>query len=408
MTSIMRYLKRQIELIVTPQRHYWVAIAILVCLCSVVSAQAQAGDVDAVTNIKLSPFNAVHDYQPVSKTFDFGEQDAFGRRLITHSFRVRNADEKPLVLDRVVSSCSCTTALIGGGTTSSLPLTLKPDAEVSLVVSINTIELFPGHLSKYVSVYAHGQSMPVAVFSVTGNLQTAAIFIPAVLQVGTIKVGQPSSFPLTVLLDKRLVKDGEPAYLVSYDPRIRVEVAPSNPHSSVKSSVENSALMSHKGYLTQAYQIVVKPSGELGFLDSMLVLAAVHQTKPLDSSLGTSIHVLGNVDGEIQSSPALVAFGEVNQGKATTQKVVITSQLVNELQGLKVDSPMICFQARLVPVTDKRAAATSPVAQALLEVTVRPDTPAGSYSSQVMVTTADGQHLFIPVVASVTSSKGNL
>ncbi len=323
-------------------------------------------------------------------------------------FLVRNAGEKPLVLDRAVSSCSCTTAFVGDGTTSALPLTLKPDAKVSLVVSINPKEMFPGPISKSVTLYARGQSTPLAVFGITGDLQPAAVFIPAVLQVGTVKVGQLASFPLTVLLDKRLVKNGEAPHLISYDSRVQVEAVSSKSHSSAMLSEENSASGLHGGkdYLTQAYRVTVNPSGELGFLDGMVALAAAHQTAPLSFSLGTSTHVMGNVDGEIHSTPSMIVFGDVKQGKGATQNAVVTSLLVNELQGLKVDSPMLCFQARLVPVADKPAGASSPAAQTLLEVSVKPDMPAGSYSAQIVVTTSNGQRLIVPVVATVTSSQG--
>jgi len=132
------------------------------------------------------PRLTLNNVNPSQEPNDFGKQDAFDRRLIAHTFLVRNAGEKPLVLDRAVSSCSCTTAFVGDGTTSALPLVLKPDAQVSLIVSINAKELFPGPISKSVSLYARGQSMPLAVFGITGNLQPAATFIPTVLQVGTV------------------------------------------------------------------------------------------------------------------------------------------------------------------------------------------------------------------------------
>ncbi len=409
MIRIMSYLRKQTNLLVTRKQSYQrVTIAILCAGCSAVSVQAQSVTVDTVTNVKLSPADAVQHDQPISRTYDFGKQDAFGSRLVAHTFLVRNAGEKPIVLDRAVSSCSCTTAFVGEGTTSTLPLVLKPNAEVSLIVSINAKELFPGSISKSVSLFARGQSTPIAVFGITGDLQPAATFVPAVLQVGTVKVGQPASFLLTVLLDKRLVKNGEPPHLVSYDSRVQVEAAPLNPHSSAALSAENSASGLHEGkeYLTQAYRVTVNPSGELGFLDGMLALAAAHQTAPLSFSLGTSIHVMGNVDGEIHALPSMIAFEEIEQGKGATQRAIVTSLLANELQGLKVDSPMLCFQARLVPAADNLAAETSLSAQTLLEVTVKPNTPVGSYSSQIIVTTSGGQRLVIPVVATVTSSKG--
>ena len=101
--------------------------------------------------------------------YNFGTRRLSDESPLEHTFTVRNGGAVPVTLDRLQSSCGCTSAVVGGD--RSLPLTLPPGAFVPLRVTVSPHRLLPGEAHKSVWVYAHGGGDAVLLLEMVGTLQ---------------------------------------------------------------------------------------------------------------------------------------------------------------------------------------------------------------------------------------------
>jgi len=77
-------------------------------------------------------------------SFDFGTiKEANGN--VSHTFKIKNSGEAPLVLTRVIASCGCTKEPIAPGKTGDIKITYNPKDR-------------PGPFVKTISVYSNGKT----------------------------------------------------------------------------------------------------------------------------------------------------------------------------------------------------------------------------------------------------------
>ena len=140
--------------------------------------------------------------------YDFGTRRLSDESPLEHTFTLRNAGTTPVIVDRLQSSCGCTTAFLDGD--KDLPLTVGPGGIIPVRVSIVPHRLAPGPMEKSVWVFTHGASEASVLLEITGTMQddpdtdTAPVPVPAAKPVEAPPVAAPQagqSAPAFVLPD---------------------------------------------------------------------------------------------------------------------------------------------------------------------------------------------------------------
>jgi len=95
---------------------------------------------------------------------ELGAVDAVETPQVERTFVLRNSSKEPVVIERVQSSCGCTSALVGPANASGKPMaqTIQPGAEIPLKVALSVTHLNPGFTNKFVWVYVKGDVRPSA------------------------------------------------------------------------------------------------------------------------------------------------------------------------------------------------------------------------------------------------------
>lgn len=101
--------------------------------------------------------------------YDFGTRRISDDSPLEHTFTLRNSGTTPVTVDRLQSSCGCTTAFLAGD--QSLPLTVGPGGIIPVQVSIAPHRLAPGPTEKSVWVFTHGAVDSNVLLEITGTLQ---------------------------------------------------------------------------------------------------------------------------------------------------------------------------------------------------------------------------------------------
>lgn len=140
--------------------------------------------------------------------YDFGTRRMSDESPLEHTFTLRNAGTAPITVDRLQSSCGCTTAFLAGD--QALPLTVGPGGIIPVRVSVAPHRLAPGPMEKSVWVFTHGAADSSVLLEITGTLQDdpgpgaapasgPAPALPAAPRVGlALQAGQPApAFALT-------------------------------------------------------------------------------------------------------------------------------------------------------------------------------------------------------------------
>ncbi len=100
--------------------------------------------------------------------YDFGTRRMSDESPLEHTFTLRNSGAVPITVDRLQSSCGCTTAFLAGD--QSLPLTVGPGGIIPVKVSIAPHRLAPGPTEKSVWVFTHGAADASVLLEITGAL----------------------------------------------------------------------------------------------------------------------------------------------------------------------------------------------------------------------------------------------
>jgi len=101
--------------------------------------------------------------------FDFGTRRLSDEAPLEHTFTLRNSGTASVIVDRLQSSCGCTTAFLAGD--QNLPLTVGPGGIIPVHVSVAPHRLAPGPMEKSVWVFTHGASDASVLLEITGTLQ---------------------------------------------------------------------------------------------------------------------------------------------------------------------------------------------------------------------------------------------
>ncbi len=341
---------------------------------------------------------------PSSIHFDFGTIDPLAAAPLAHDFVLHNESKAPLMIERLQTSCGCTSVLLTGDAQQP-PVALGAGESLALHVRMDAAHFRPGSADKFVWVYAAGASAPAAVIELTVQVPALAVFSPSAVEMGRLRAGSSRSLPVAVALDARLAALGQRLELISSVPAVRVtpeyRVLEAGPDDGAR--------------VTRLYTLTLGAHADLGRFDGSLTFlvrptASVvgspqSPTAPGDYSAAVSGLVAplsGEIEGEIRAVPSALVFGVIAVGRSATRSVAITGVDERAMRGLTATSASPLLTARLARPTRSGGAAgsTSPTWLCSLEVTAGAALPVGTLETQVFVTTASGQRLAIPVVVS--------
>ena len=151
--------------------------------------------------------------------FTFDKQDILAAPTIEHTFTLRNDTKNPVVLERLGSSCGCTSAFAekapstsvrpsaasGKPDSGSVSRFLLPGEKIAVHVSVDASRLRSGEAKKLVWVFTQDSGQPAATLEMVGVVQAPVTFTPSVLNFGKTPVGKGASLSLTVTFDSRLL-----------------------------------------------------------------------------------------------------------------------------------------------------------------------------------------------------------
>jgi len=152
------------------------------------SKVAQDSSANASLEVPATPFTGLAVDKAGDKSippqtvacFDLGLVSKATTSVVHALFRVQNQTTKPIRLDRLTPSCSCTSAQVLSVSSGSsehpsvLNGPLAPGQTATILVTINSQDLSGPDFLKTVSVYAGSSSVPAAQLVVTGQLPNPA------------------------------------------------------------------------------------------------------------------------------------------------------------------------------------------------------------------------------------------
>lgn len=354
---------------------------------------------------------------------DFGRVSILKMPVLTQTFRLKNTTSKVLVLDRLQTSCHCTSAAweagdgkppLGAGST---PLILRPGKSIAVQVRLDLKQMASGRVVKSVMVFLKGQTQPAALVTFVADIQPVVSFWPQQIDFGQVSPGAPRTVTLTADFDPALAEKGNVPALISSNPNIQITAA--------------NAPALQNGFIRRAYSLTLSPdvagpiSGSLSFAPAV----SPGSSTTADAALANvSVAVSGQVVSAVAAEPTALALGPVPGKHSTEGSITLTGQTERTLAGavVKSDSPYVT--ARLegtssnTASSEKTRAMTSNAAASgqkasngfggfqaaanstIMSITVTPNAPLGKLQTQVRVTLADGQILLVPVTAYVIAA----
>jgi len=208
--------------------------------------------------------------------YDFGDVSAATKLPITHDFVLRNASNAALAIDRVEGGCACTSATADLASLDPGHV-LPPGKNLTIHVSVDTGQLYVGHINKLVFVYLKPSSQAAFLFHVIGDIIPTATFDPPLIDLGTIHPGARWPGRLIVDTDTRVYGQQPPA--------------PMPLDNSLILKRDRGHAARHGAYLRRTYLVSVAKDAHLGALNTAIAI-------PL-------------ADGSGRPGPSAIAIGSI-------------------------------------------------------------------------------------------------
>jgi hypothetical protein len=384
-----------------------------------VSGMYQVMAILADAGLKIAATSREKMVAPNQSVLECGAMNLLDHMEVSQVFTLFNANKTPLVVERLQPSCGCMTALLpqptgklaGTKQSSQLPLTLGSNESMQVKVTIHLDLLPAGPFNKSVSIYVQGVPRPAAMLQLTGTLQPNVTLTPNVLDFGKVAVGTTPSLTLTATYGNRL-KAGIPLpRLVSHNPYVSITPLIDLPLQQPKPAGKRPVRPR-----IQRYRVTLKPGLESGSLtDTLDLLPAETSPGPGVPGVKVPAHlaaalkqvtamIVGQVVGNVDAQPPVLAFGSVNPGRAYTRQIVLRAKKAAALQNVKLAANSSWLAVQLNSsgaISPLMAAGRAAEATRVVDVTLSGETPAGLLSSRITVTLNDGERLTIPVQAYI-------
>jgi peroxiredoxin len=146
---------------------------------------------------------------PAAAHFDFGTHVESDDSPLVHVFLLRNISSVPISLERLETSCGCTTAV--AGETEALPLTIAPGQTAPIRIQVSPRRLLLGDVHKFVWAYFHGAEDAPILLEMRGTERNDVL--PARLSASS-SVRQKSGTEISTLKISKL-NAGQPAPMLT-------------------------------------------------------------------------------------------------------------------------------------------------------------------------------------------------
>ena len=307
-------------------------------------------------------------------TIDEGRQNH-----VEHTFTLKNTNAQSVTVSRLRGSCGCETLFLTQGGKEASTVKLAPNETVQVRVSVALRSGQSGEMHKYAWAYGpEASSPPLASLELVMTVRAPVVFKPDVLDFGHLSVGVPQSVIVTVTADKDALA-GSPLPTPISDKKT-VTVTPDGPETTV--------MQNGKAAKSRQFRVTLSGPLEAGTVTGSLSLPA-----PAGSLLSaTRVPLAGTVSGTMTAQPGSVFFGSIPGGQGFTREVLLSESSTQRGKVLSVSSSSPWLTAVI-----QETGGTKP----LLIVTLKPGAPVGPLQSAVVVTSASGERLSIPVVGEV-------
>lgn len=406
------------------------------CFAPVMCASFEVKQLERAQPTDLVCFRSLGDIESKAETgmilYDFGKtsvlDDKYAFHGIEHTFVLTNPTSHTVTINELKPSCICidkdyitddqhTQTLkideIQGvfPDVIDLPLTVTPGGQVKVFVSIDPQSIFPGHVLQSVDVMVQGQEKPAATLQISGLLQSGVSFSQDLLDFHKVTAGKVASILVSITLDRRIhrfLPDDIILEASSNNADISVtRIVPFNktdkkklPHlNAIRLAAPKNILQDFASDTKLVYRIDLQPTARIGIIMGSLSLIAPKFPNLL-LLVNAHIPFAGEVVGDITASPSLVVFGNVHIGTEATKTVTITTDHPNEQMHLTSSNPNI-----LLKMIKHESSTESFQGNQVwdLEVKLSSKTHIGVVEDKVIITTSSGQHITLPVFASVSN-----
>lgn len=317
---------------------------------------------------------------PTAAHFDAGQVDPLVSGHMAGRFTLRNPGPAPLVIERLTTSCGCTSALVDRAH-GLLPQTLAPGAQVTVAVTVD-LSHHRGMVSKTASVYTDAGPSPAVVLEVRGQVHSLLSLTPAALDFGQIAAGTTRTLPLTVTVSPQSRVKTAPA-LIALNPALAV-----TPNPSAKTM---------PGVF--AYTVTLSGHAARGPFSGAVVLAPTGGfAADADAAI---VRVTGRIVGGVAATPGAVAFGSVIAGTEAVRQVYLSATNPAGLDSLTLSCPSPWVSARLHIPGPQDTVKGPADADTAVDIRVSEHAPPGALTAQVTLVTGTGERLVLPVSAIV-------
>ena len=366
--------------------------AICAGACPMIGCWARAAAVPSRGQSRAVKVEASAAWDGLSSTHDFGPVDPLTVSSLQYAFTVRNAKKVPLVVDRIQTSCHCTSALAG----RSLPVEIATGGSLLVTMTVDLEDVDSGRMSKTTWVFNRGSSTPVASFTLTADVRPLATFSPASLDFGPVLPGPPAIQTFELRIDRRVTDASGWPGLVCSDARMHVE--------RIGSTQAGAGVIDPAGYRHARYEVRLPADGRGGILSGTIrftppMLPSGQTALAYGSALPAAaraalarafVSFRAEIMGPIRSHPALVVFGFVPKGNAASRVI--------EVEAASEEAPLTAVSAVCSsPLIAVHALPIGGNGTWFFEVSLTRDAPLGVLECELRIKGADGSLLIVPV-----------
>lgn len=249
----------------------------------------------------VSTLEAIEDGKAVAPEFNFGVVRS--GTVVKHIFTVRNTGKTPLVLDRAVSSCECTSAVV----LSDFPgePQIKPGETARVQIELDTAKLPSAsamtlagqEVEKLINVYTLADAVHAAlVLRVHGRISSSMAFDPPSLNFGAVDTAKGASQTFQLIVDQDKDKPSQPR-LISTDARVRIV------------PVKTGAGKQDGQPTILSYRAEISPRAGVGPLSGAITIDGAQSGSPASYTAPFT----GEVTGRFLAQPPMAVFGEIPQ-----------------------------------------------------------------------------------------------
>ncbi len=316
-------------------------------------APAQSG---AAAGPKAEVVNPVYDFGTVLE----------GQR-VTHSFAIRNAGTKDLIINGTKTSCGCTAA---APSTNRVP----PGGESQISVTFDT-HFQKGHRERTITVLTNDPATPNAMMTLQGDVKVEVEATPSEVSFGKVHYGTEETREVVI---SDLAQDNK-AFSVG---------TLSNSSKNIKVAQEPRK----DGKPGVVLKVNLLKSMPIGQFDDSIDVA--NNRSPVQ------VHVFGTVTGDLTLDPAQVSFGIVPSKQSVVRVLRLTNDSAQAVNVLGVSSTNQSVVAKVEPVKAGK--------EYKITVELRRNTPDGQLRGTLAIRTDDSTQstLTVPFYGIIGSFEG--